>query len=468
MTTLTTSIPPVAQVRQRLRKVRRTHSDRTLGELLTDVYLIAFLVVLYGGSASFSLRRHLAKPFAGPVGLESTRAWLIVAMAVLIGTLAWRGLRALGPLITTPAALSWCLSTPIDRAAWLRTPLTWLLVFGGLAGAVLGSLASWAGLSGTGVSLATGWAAVAGAGIGVALAGAAVTVQARPAPRRRGVRPSDVVLGAGVVLVAAAVATRVTRVRTGPPPVPAVVLAVVAVVLAGVGVWYARRSLPAVDRAALTGGAQLGAAAMTAAVMLDPALLFGLVEARRWRRPGKVHSRHLRGGSRDWVLFQADLLRLLRRPANVFVWAALLLAPYAVTVFSAAAASPVRIVGAYLASERLAAGLRLIARTPALRRSLGGTDWELKRAHLALPALGLAIWWTLTEWSVPAGTAPLLVLLLVFGVLGAVYRTATRPPMSYDAGLADTPLGPVPTLLLRRLLRGPDLVAVLVLIDLFL
>jgi hypothetical protein len=67
----------------------------------------------------------------------------------------------------------------------------------------------------------------------------------------------------------------------------------------------------------------------------------------------------------------------------------------------------------------------------------------------------------------PTVTPSLLVAVLVAGVLGAVYRTATRPPMSYDAGLADTPLGPVPTLLLRRLLRGPDLVAVLVLIDLF-
>ena len=60
--------PAGPELRRRLRRVRRAHSDRTLGELLTDVYLIAFLVVLYGGSAAFSLRRHLAQPLPAPVG----------------------------------------------------------------------------------------------------------------------------------------------------------------------------------------------------------------------------------------------------------------------------------------------------------------------------------------------------------------------------------------------------------------
>jgi hypothetical protein len=57
--------------------------------------------------------------------------------------------------------------------------------------------------------------------------------------------------------------------------------------------------------------------------------------------------------------------------------------------------------------------------------------------------------------------------LLALGVLGAVYRTATRKPMSYDGGIADSPFGPVPVNLLRQTVRGPDVVAVLVLIGLF-
>ena len=54
------------------------------------------------------------------------------------------------------------------------------------------------------------------------------------------------------------------------------------------------------------------------------------------------------------------------------------------------------------------------------------------------------------------------------GVLAAVYRTATRKPILYDGGLAHTPMGPIPVTLLRQVLRGPDLVALLVLVGLFL
>jgi hypothetical protein len=39
--------------------------------------------------------------------------------------------------------------------------------------------------------------------------------------------------------------------------------------------------------------------------------------------------------------------------------------------------------------------------------------------------------------------------------------------MSYDGGIADSPFGPVPVNLLRQTVRGPDVVAVLVLIGLF-
>jgi hypothetical protein len=39
--------------------------------------------------------------------------------------------------------------------------------------------------------------------------------------------------------------------------------------------------------------------------------------------------------------------------------------------------------------------------------------------------------------------------------------------MSYDVDLADSPLGPIPTSLLRKVVRGPDVVAILVLVDLF-
>ena len=216
-------------------------------------------MVLYGGGAAVSLRRHLAQPFAGPAGLEPTRAWLLVALLVVLGALAWRGLRAVGPLVTTPAALSWCLSTPIDRAAWLRTPLTWLLTFSALvAGA-------WSACSpaGPGSPARAYQAPAAGRrwrapGVGGGVAGASVVAQCRPYHGAVGAcRPSDVVL----LRVSPWSRRRWPRGSPGSAPGRRPYRrrdAALGVAVAVVGVWYARSALPHIDRAELTGGAQLG------------------------------------------------------------------------------------------------------------------------------------------------------------------------------------------------------------------
>lgn len=462
MTTAAPAIPSVRDVRSRLRRVRRTHSDRTLGELLGDVYMFALLAVLYGGSSAVSIRRHLGRPLEAPAGTGATRAWLMLALLVAVTVLAWRGLRVLGPLLTTPAAQAWCVATPIDRAGWLRTPMAWLLVTAAAAGAAVAVLAAWAGLS-----TAFGWVAVAGAGSGVALGSMAIVAQSGPNSRVDSRRAWSAALLGSVLLVAAAVASRAADVSVTPPKVPALLLAALGVVAAVSSVRMALGALPAVDRSTLAGGAQIAGAAMSAATMLDPTLISELIAARRWRRIGRVHSRHWLRGGRRWVLLQADLRRQWRRRADLLTWAALLLAPYATAVFAPAAVGSVRIVAAYLGADRLAGGLRTVCRSPALRRSLGGTDAALRRIHLVVPAAGLAIWWLS---SVPAGGAPTtlaVTLILTAGVLAAVYRTATRKPMSYDGGLADSPFGPIPTNLLRQTVRGPDLVAVMVLVGLF-
>ena len=466
-------VPPAAEVRVALRRVRRTHSERTLGELLTDVYLLAFLAVLYGGAGTVSIRRHLAQPLVGPAGTAALRAWLVLGLLVTIAALLWHGLRTLGPLVIVPAVQSWVLATPVDRGGWLRVPLGLLLTVGGVIGAAIGVLAGWAGLfvrgtaggavTGDGAA-ALGWLLVSGIGAGLALASAAVVAQARP--REYGRRALAVVIVAGLALVAVAVVAGRTGVTV---PTPSVAAWLVAAAAVGAGVMLIRRAaatLPRLDRAALGGGAQLATAAMTAAIMLDPSLLSGIVGAHRWRLAGLVHSRRFWPGGRRWVLLQADVLRQLRRRADVAAYAALALAPYATAVFAPLAVGPIRIVAAYLAVDRLAGGLRTVARSAALRRTLGGSDAELKMIHLVVPSLGLVLWWLATAWC-GAASPPVIAVLLVLGVVGAVYRTATRPPMSYDAGLADSPMGPIPTTLLRRLIRGPDLVAVLVLIDLF-
>jgi Family of unknown function (DUF6297) len=366
--------------------------------------------------------------------------------------------RWLGPLLSAPAAQSWCVATPIDRAGWLRTPMAWLLATAAAGGAGVAVFAAWAGLS-----TAYAWVALTGAGCAVTLAALAIVAQSGPHSRVGAHRAWSATALGSVLLVAAAVASRAVNLSVSPPRVPAPLLAALGVVAAVASVRLALRALPTVDRSALAGGAQLVGAATSAAMMLDLTMLSEIVAARRWRRTGRIHSRRWLSGGRGWVLLQADVRRQWRRRSDLAIWAALVLVPYATAVFAPVAVGPVRIVAAYLAVDRLAGGLRTVCRSQALRRSLGGTDAALRQMHLVVPAVGLAAWWLCTLPAGGAPSAPMVTLILIADVLAAIYRTATRKPMSYDGGLADTPFGPIPVNLLRQALRGPDLVAVVVL-----
>lgn len=114
-----------------------------------------------------------------------------------------------------------------------------------------------------------------------------------------------------------------------------------------------------------------------------------------------------------------------------------------------------------VAGDRLAGGLRLVARSSALRRTLGGTDRFLRGVHLVRPAAGVALVVGLTAATVPVAPLPALVSLL--GALLVVHRTATRPPLDYASSAHDIGLlGPLPLGLVLQLLRGPALLAVLV------
>jgi hypothetical protein len=298
---------------------------------------------------------------------------------------------------------------------------------------------------------------------------AGLAVQAQPlmvrgrvaGPARAVAAPALIIAGlAGVagVLAAHRVGLRLPGVR-----LPAVVVVcVVAAVLGAVCLRRAWRVLDTLDLASLTGGAQLAGAALTAAILVDPSLLFGVVEARRWRRVGRVRSHRFLGRGLVWTLVQADLRRQFRRRDGLGTWAALILVPYAVALAAPGASGPARLVAAYVAADRLCSGLRAVARSSPLRRALGGSDSTLRSAHLVVPAVGLVAWWFATSW-VQSGTEPGLGWLLPLGVFGAVYRGATRKPMSYDSPALDTPFGLIQPGLLRQIFRGPDLLAVLVL-----
>jgi hypothetical protein len=451
--------PPTArQVRVRLRRARRGHHARSLGDFLTDAYVLLWFLLMYGWVLYSAGRRYLHTPSGGH-GDAAERYWIGVATAVAAAGFAWRGLRAVGPLLVTPAAQAWAVSAPIDRRGWLLPRLGALLGSATAAVAVLGVAVM--GLAGSSDGRDLAWAALAGAACG--LGGAASSVAAQQTAGRRWPRLVGVALtGAGALAALAVVIAHFGGRHLARPNVPlAAAIAVVGPPLAVVAAALAVRVLPRLDRAALTTGANLATAAVTATVWMDPSLLAVVLEGRRWRGVGRVRSRRFRPGAWWWALLQAEVRRQFRHPSALATWASLVLAQYAVAVAVPSVAGVTHLIGAYLAAGRLSGGLRAVCRSAGLRRALGVSDAGLHMVHLVVPVLGTALWWLLT---VPAGGLHLgqLEPVFVIGVVAAVYRAATRPPMSYGGAVVETPFGLIPVDLLRQLTRGPDVLAVLV------
>lgn len=191
------SLPGVRELRRRLRRLRRRHRTGRTADLLTDGYLVVLLIGMYAGIAWPVLHRQLVSPAPdGPAAAGAYRAWLVAAVVVVFTGGAWHGLRALGPLLVRPPVLSWCLTSPVRRAGWLRPWLLGLLAVGAVGGALTMIGAAGATLT------ARPWAyAVPGAAAGLTLTAAAVAAQARPATRHAS---------------GAAVGRRVGRVRSSP------------------------------------------------------------------------------------------------------------------------------------------------------------------------------------------------------------------------------------------------------------
>jgi hypothetical protein len=481
---MTTAVPAGA-VRARLRRARRGHHDRPLGDLLSDVYLIVLLVVGYGFAIVSNTRRYLHLPAAGTAD-PGGRYWLGVAAIVAGAGAVWLGLRSVGPLLVSPAGYVWVVSTPVDRARWLRPRLAALLPAAAAVGAGL-ALA----VGGVGLRSNLGWAALAGAAYGAAGTALAVAGQAAAgvggpaAPDRVG--PGDQIraggrvgagdrvgelvrrwagaalaLTGGVVAAVVIVAHYVHHAVARPTTAFAPVVAVVGLPLAAAAAGSAFRALPRLDRFRLTSGAQLAFAAVTAVVWLDPSVLAGVLETRRWRQVGRVRGRPFRTlpRGRAGVLMQAERRRLRRRPGALAAFAALVLAQYAVAVAVPPAVGVAQLVGAYVAADRFAGGLRTICRLPGLRRSIGGSDLSLRLVHLVVPTIGATVWWLLTTPAGPGLRA--LDVVFVAGVVAAVYRAASRAPMSYDGATVDTPFGLVPVELIRQVVRGPDVLLLMI------
>jgi hypothetical protein len=454
-----TDIPSARKLRSWLRKKRRGHSLRTWKDVASDAYLVFWVFIIYGWVLVDAVRDYLDGATA-LMGTASDRGWLGVCGLLAGAGLIWTGLRTVGPLVVGGAAQSWCLTSPIDRGRWLRTELA---IAGAATAAALVPVTVPTALVGTQEPVA--WALLAALVWGVTLAALATIVQPTAGTGGPGASAARW-LGRVLLLVGAAGATIVVAARgaaAGLPAPPASPLRTLGLfglpiaVLAGV---TALSTLGRIDRAALGQGAALIGATATATVALDLSVLRRVIAFRRWRRIGWVRSRAFRAwpGGRPGVLLQAEFRRLVRRPTAWLTWGGLALAQAVVGVAIPELADATLWLGAYLVGLNLTPGLSQVAGSPGLRRALGGEDLELLASHLVLPTAAMLAWWAVTVPTVVPPPA-LAVPFLLAGAVFAVYRGATRPPMRYDDPATETPFGPLPTGLILQLLRGPDVLA---------
>ena len=452
----------VGDLRADIREWRRGRATATLTDVLQDVYVGVFAVVMLGamaGNVVVGFRREADDlcVAAGCVAARAVLPWLTVT-ATLAALLALA--RLLGPLFTSPAAGAWLLSTPVDRSALLRRRLVLVSVATAVV-AVLVALPATAltGLAPSVVALATASVGVAGVGL-VAVAAAA---QERGGSAARWLLWALLaVTWSGLLVLALDESPR------WPGTAHATALSVGALLLLGAGTVpvavAAWRGLARLRRRRLEPGGNLSSGLSGALATLDLALAHDVLVAHTARLRGTVLPR--RGGPRGpLALVWRDLVRLRRRPASLLLVAGVVVAPYAVAQAGGGRLTVLvaTLVG-FVAAVPLCLALRVMVRTAALARMLPHTDAVSRTATLVVPLLVLACFGAACapalSSALDVGPGLALGLGLAAGV-GSVTSTAwwmAARPVDYSAPAVSTPMGAVPPGLVAGVLHGPDMV----------
>ncbi|WP_143139092.1 DUF6297 family protein [Lentzea waywayandensis] len=426
---------------------------------------------------------------------QAGSAWTALWLSVLGATVLMKVSLAFGPVFAGADRMFWVLSSPASRGALLRPRFFGLLAVGaavgvvwpavvfGVVGAVVPPLV--AGVLGA----ACGLAVVAGAvvlqrarvraqgwlsglvglavvalvvpagwfGVPVPWAGSVGVPADRPGELAGGV-PADQPGSGG---------TAAGELGTfgGPAGEPGVIWAAWAVAI-GLAL-VAAASVRHLRRSDLASGAALAGVTRVSVSWFDLALLGAILAERRARSLGRVKSARLnQGRSHVAALAWTDALRLRRTPSAALVWAALLPVPALVALGGEPDIAPAaHLVAAFLATDRLAAGLKFVCRSPAMRRALGLPDRQLRLAHLVFPAVGAVLWCAITTAFTPH-VSVVNGIISAAGAVAVVYRIATRPPVDYGAAIVSFGMyGPTPAGLIVQLSRGPALLTVLGLVQ---
>ncbi|APU16264.1 MULTISPECIES: DUF6297 family protein [Actinoalloteichus] len=445
-------------LRQLLRSRRRRRSSTTT--VAGRIYEGLLYAVIPGGLLVQTVLAALDwSQAAGPPADPAATGWLVVAAVLACLGLALRAAAELGPLSASSTSMTWLFSTPVDRGAllWRR-----LAASTAVAAALSLVVVSGAALTVGVADLDLLWSAVLGAAIGVTAlsrAAAAQTHRAGPA----GVARIGILTAAlgGLLATLAGLSTMLDVTLPAPPALPLAALAAPAALAASWSLIAARRTAGRIDRGALNEAAEVTGAVRLTVGWLDVSLFADLLDQRRWRRRATVRSTLLTGRGAS-TLVRAELRRVLRRRSSIGWWAALGVLPYVTAALLPSLwTMPVTLIIGYLALGRLASGLRLTARSAALRRMLPFSDVTIRLTVLVVPASAALLWGAATAPAVAgtfwAGTAATIGLVCLAGLL----RSAKRPPIDYHTGGTLDPVsGAVPMGLILQVVSGPDVVLV--------
>jgi hypothetical protein len=248
-----------------------------------------------------------------------------------------------------------------------------------------------------------------------------------------------------------------------PPELVAVLVAglVVAAVVCG---WGAYRALDRIGVGVLRRGQGLWTAGQAALASMDASMFGDFLAEQRARSTGRVRSAKL-GGSFALALPRSEWVRLRRRPdlairiavAAVVWWGCR-------PVLPGPALAALAVVLGYFLVLPLAGTLKQLASGPSLREQFANRDRWLGRASVALCLLGTAAWAAITIPGLAGKHQAVLAVAVTAGITAAVCRTVTRPPLDYSKPPVPTPFGDLPLDLWRQLLRGPLLLASLILV----
>lgn len=458
----------VRALRSQMREWRRGRADTTVGEVLSEAYIAVFAVCMLGAMAISAIVQTrdsftAACTTTSCEDARSTMAW-VAALGVLAVTLA--AARTVGPVMVSPAVGSWLLTAPLDRAPLLRPRLLATTVVTTLGAALISAVASV--LAGFGVTTIVVFTAAVAVTATCALMFAAVWQPHGGGATRL----------AGWVMAAAAWLGLVSIAGSAEPgaldasgwhPQAGVAAIVLLGALSALLLVRALAALSRVRRDQLTPGGSLLASLSGALAGLDLALMYDVLIGRRWLRVSTV--RPVRGGPGGaWALVWRDIVRLRRSASSLVILIAAAVVPYVAAALDLGEVVP--LIGgltAFGAGLALCSALRTSSRTPGLVRCFPMSAAVVRTACLAVPGALLVIWALAAAPALHRAMEPITwpdaaAVAVAMGLAGicAIARWLLASPPDYSRPLVSSPAGAIPTGLFGSLLRGFDVLILVI------